>query len=80
MSIWEFNLAIKQHSLTGSQFIGNFHKKCCKYMTSGKGRGAYESIIVCIVYLTSVLGSFKGSIVRIAGRVDGLRAAYWTAS
>jgi hypothetical protein len=78
MLICENNLPIKRHNFIGPKFIGNFSQEVLQIYDQWEGEGRYErmlldSIIVCIVYLTSVLGSFKRSRVRIAtmGRVDG---------
>jgi hypothetical protein len=56
-------------------------------MTSGKGRGEYERIlldsIMCIAYLTSVFGSFTRGIAKYGYNVKGWigkSTGFWTAS
>jgi hypothetical protein len=61
MSIWEFNLPIKQHNLIRPQYLGIFTRSIAN-VTSRRGGGGYErmlldsiSIIMCIAYLSIAL-------------------------
>jgi hypothetical protein len=55
MSIWEFNMPIKQHNLIGPQYIG-ISEEVLQNITNGGGGGGYErmlldSMIVCILFI-----------------------------
>jgi hypothetical protein len=75
MSIWEFNLPIKEHNLIGPQYW-KFSQEVLLICPVGRGRGyermLLDSLIMCIAYLTSVIGSFTISIAYVWLQWEGL--------